>query len=335
MHSSTNPDIRISRLMARSHGVASRAEAKAAGLSDEQIEYRLATGRWTRPTPGVYVMAGSRDTWQQRAAVAVKAGPPGTVASHHTALALRGLCRAPTLPHVTVPRGTSGRKRVARVHYAPIPMADRATADDIPTTSVARALLDCAAIVGRSMLCDLVDAAIIDGYASPDALLRTAARAGRKRGKALLADVLAAWGAIEPESMAEVRLLRRLDEWGFDPPATQFEVTLPDGRVVRLDAAWADRLVAIEYDSPLHHGPRRWERDEACRGARALGWTVLTADKLSLLPGERDLRDTLEAAFARTRRDHPSPVRAIAAWRGGEGRPPGQGAEAAAARRSA
>jgi very-short-patch-repair endonuclease len=64
--------------------------------------------------------------------------------------------------------------------------------------------------------------------------------------------------------------------------------------VARLDVAWPQSQVALEYDSRTHHGPRRIEHDET-RWARveALGWTILPVTRLDLRPGEVRLRDRL------------------------------------------
>jgi hypothetical protein len=125
-------------------------------------------------------------------------------------------------------------------------------------------------------------------------------RAGRhRRGRVVLRSALEVWlDAISPGSPAEVRLLRRIAEWGFPPPITQFEVVLPSGRVARIDAAWPDVHVALEYEGREFHGPRRIAPDEARYASlRRLGWTVVPADKHDLMPGERRLPDLLGPLF--------------------------------------
>jgi hypothetical protein len=71
----------------------------------------------------------------------------------------------------------------------------------------------------------------------------------------------------------------------------QYEIRGPDGELVaRVDGAWPDRLVALEYEGVRHHAARDAGRDEI-RYARieALGFTVVPADKRDLVAGSRRL----------------------------------------------
>ncbi len=137
------------------------------GLTARQIARRLASRRWILVGPAVYRVASAPVTWQQRALAACLAGPPATVASHLTAAALHGLADAPTIPHVTLPPHTSGRIRMATVHWSPLIAADRMTIAGIPTAAPTRTLLDCAGVVGFHRLCDLVDTAFCKGVSHP------------------------------------------------------------------------------------------------------------------------------------------------------------------------
>ncbi len=56
----------------------------------------------------MFVLAGTGNTWQQRAMVAFLSGPPETVVSHLTAAAVYRLAKAPDEPQVTIPRDASG-----------------------------------------------------------------------------------------------------------------------------------------------------------------------------------------------------------------------------------
>jgi hypothetical protein len=117
-----------------------------------------------------------------------------------------------------------------------------------------------------------------------------------RRGVAVLRDVLEVWmPGIDPSSPAEMRLLRRLSEWGIGRSDLQVVVHDSAGRFVgRLDPAWPARRVALEYDGRRYHGPRSLERDEHRHAALVgLGWRVRHVVKSDLLPGEAELRDWL------------------------------------------
>jgi very-short-patch-repair endonuclease len=78
------------------------------------------------------------------------------------------------------------------------------------------------------------------------------------------------------ESVQESRLRVRLVLAGLPRPVTQFVVER-DGRfVARLDLAWPDLRVAVEYDGLWHGDPEQFHRDRR-RLNRLLGedWIVL------------------------------------------------------------
>lgn len=292
------PDARAAALAAAQDGLLTTADAERCGLTPDQRKGRTGSGRWQLVVPGVYRMPGSPDTWRQRvraAQLAVRGA--GGVASHVSAAALHALLPGSPLPHVTVPPGASARCRIAKVHRSPLPAADVCTVAGIRTTTVARTVVDLASVLDRPALERLVDDALCAGATSVDAVVDALARAGGHRpGRVQLRSVLAVWhDAIEPGSPAEVRLLRRLAEQGIEAPVTQFEIRLPDGTfVARVDAAWPDRMVAVEYEGLRHHAARRFEADEARYARlRALGWRLTTADKTDLLPGATRLVELL------------------------------------------
>ena len=274
----------------------SHSQARAAGLSDDQIHHRCRTGVWRRPVAGVYVIAGSPDTPQQRARIAyLTSAPSDGVLSHVTAAAAEGLCPYSLLPHVTVPPGASPRCRAARVHRGTVPERDRTWREGLRITSVSRTLVDLAGVLDRPSLEEIVDVALCRRLASQESTLDAAARAGRRRhGAALLRDVLAVWSPkIEPGSVAEVRLLRLLAELGLLGLVSQYEVRDETGAfVARLDLADPTDRRGLEYDGVEAHNPRRWARDEPRYARlRALGWRVDPVTKLDLMPGEERLRE--------------------------------------------
>ena len=93
-------------LRRRQHGVVSRQQALACGLSLKVIESRLRSGRWQRLHPGVFAtFTGRPQRLSQLWAAVLKAGRGATL-SHETAAELAGLVDAaagPTPIHVTVP----------------------------------------------------------------------------------------------------------------------------------------------------------------------------------------------------------------------------------------
>lgn len=309
MSSVSDPDRRVAERAARQCGAISHDDATAAGLSGEQVERRCRAGRWVRQVVGVYVVAGSPDTPRQRAWIAYLATrSAGGVLSFLTAAALHGLLPFSILPHITVPPRASARCRAARIHRGVVPPVDLVWKDGLRVTSVSRTIVDLASVVDRATIELLVDVALCRKLASRASILAALRRAGRRRGAQMLRAVLEVWSErIEPESVAEVRLLRSLAELGVTGVVTQHEVYDADGLfVARLDIADPQRRRALEYDGVEAHNPRRWERDEPRYAAlRRLGWRIDAVTKLDLLPGEPRLRQIADDWLCA----RPSPVR--------------------------
>jgi len=132
--------------------------------------------------------------------------------------------------------------------------------------------------------------------------LEELARPGR-RGIKALRTVLAARhpDAALTESVREHLLLEVLRRAGLPRPIPQFEVRGTDGRLVaRVDAAYPDIRLALEYDSYLFHGSRAKYTTDLGRRNRltALGWRVVHISGTDLRSGPAqlvaDVRSLLE-----------------------------------------
>ena len=99
------------------YGLIHRSQVHRIGLTDRQIERRLATGSWLRERPGVYRLAGVPPTWESDLLAALLGRD--AVASHRSAAVLwdLGVYHRPR-PELSVPierrYGTNGDR--ARVH---------------------------------------------------------------------------------------------------------------------------------------------------------------------------------------------------------------------------
>lgn len=220
-----NADHVVGSKASRQWGAFTGAQARDAGLSHRQIDYRVRVKRWRRKARDVFVLTGTQETWQQRAMTACLAGPAGTVVSHLTAAAVYRLGKPPEKPHVMVPRkANGGRIRGAVVRRATLRAGEKAVKDRLPCTAPVRTVLDCSELLDYEDLCDLVDSALCCKLMQPSRLIRAAeaawlsARGTRRAGLGRLVKALEVWrsGAF-PGSPPEVKLQRRLKEWGFPP----------------------------------------------------------------------------------------------------------------------
>jgi hypothetical protein len=298
-------DARANDLMARQHGLLTRQQAFDAGLSPGQIQRRLASGAWKLVGPSTYASAAAPAVWPQAAAAACLSGSVDAVSSNLTAADLNGLARSNRMrPEITVPFGRSTQRPDVTVHRARLHPIDRTVVDGVPTTTVARTIIDCAGWMGTKRLKALVDTAMhqqrnLTVRAVEAAWDRSQAAPGR-HGRAGLWSALDDWREeIRPGSPAEMRLRRQLVQWGFPEPEHQVPIEDEDGIVIaRADLGWIRVKVGFEYDSDDFHGPDRWAADERRhQKIERLGWTLLHADALDLRARSRDLLAALRRAW--------------------------------------
>lgn len=131
------------------HGYVTTRDARALGIDPTQLRLMAARGRLERAGRGVYrvpvLPRGAHD--ELAAAVAWTLGRG--VVSHESALVLHGLSDVnPARIHLTVPRDNHPRAaggQLYRMHRRALDPADITQVDQLPVTTVARSIRDCAA----------------------------------------------------------------------------------------------------------------------------------------------------------------------------------------------
>jgi hypothetical protein len=243
----------------------------------------VGAGRLVRLHPGWVTLPALAEDWTVRAHAAV--GYSGGVLSHWSALHVHGLLReGVTRLDVTVPRHRRVRtSRWLRVHRSFRPCGEFRTRD-LAVTSPARALVDTWAVAHRhgamrgsdGVVRDAVFRAVRSGLATVGAIEGELSGRPQLPGRPALAELL---GFISAgcQSELEIRGLRDVVTIpGLAVPLLQYRVDLPDGPV-RLDAAWPELKIAVEFDGAAFHGrlgnrERDLRRDAALA---ALGWVVI------------------------------------------------------------
>jgi very-short-patch-repair endonuclease len=153
-------------------------------------------------------------------------------------------------------------------------------------TTAVRTAFDCARLLPLVEAVVVVDAMVHGGLITIDALLEFGrAHPGIRFVRQIPRVVELADAGSESPMESRTRLVLVLG--GLPKPRTQVEVRAPDGQfVARLDMAYPEAKLAIEYDGAWHWQQRR--QDDRRRDAlRALGWTVLvfSADDIYRHPG--------------------------------------------------
>ena len=295
-------DERLGKIAEPQAGAVTNRQLRGGGMSAKDIKVRLRRGSLQATSArGVYRVTGAARTWRQDLWVALLAGPEGTLPSHVSAAALRGLIAAPSIPQVTVPRDASGRFRGAVVHHAAISDVDRAQCEGIATTAMGRTLVDCAAVLTQRGLNQLVDAAFGKGLCGYEATVQAWERAGHVRGGARLEEALAPYSTgARPGSVGAAHVLRKICDWGLPLPLCEYEIYDEHGEwVATVDFAWPPWWLLLEYDGGAAHGPRHW-RVDARRQAdiETIGWRLERSDRFDARPSSTRLLDVLKPVLS-------------------------------------
>jgi Transcriptional regulator, AbiEi antitoxin len=248
-----NADRKIGRLGSRAHGVVTRAELLAAGVTRREIERRLRRGALIRAYPGVYRVghhAPNVDATYMAAVMACGwgAGLGGRAAGYHLGL-IKG---KPPPPEVTAP--TERRVEGIKTHRSR--QIELIRWRGIPTTTAARTLVDLAATTPEDELARACHEAGVRFRITPKHVRAVLEQKPNAPGAAKL------WRIVNGDSplilsKLEKGFLRRLRQAGLPLPRTNRK--LKEGYV---DCRWPDHGLTVELDSYRFHNSRRaWEQD--------------------------------------------------------------------------
>jgi predicted transcriptional regulator of viral defense system len=163
---------------AESHGgYFTTQQAGRAGISTRLLTYYANTGDIERVAHGVYRLVRFPEHRFGAAIAAALWAGPGSAISHDTALAVYGTGPAmPVTTHVTVPRPFRGRRPGVVIHVAPLDAGEVAVWDDVPVTSIERALSDVADCIDQSLALDAARDALQRGLTTRRRLTDYAAK---------------------------------------------------------------------------------------------------------------------------------------------------------------
>lgn len=257
----------------RQAGAFTRSQVRDAGLTDRQVERRIAEGRWVRLTPSVLVEAATPRTRLTEVWVCVLAAGPGAAIAGVTAAWWWGWADDDGRVHLVAPPGRRrrlpDRALLRRVETQPGAIVQLR---GVPVTSKARTLADCLRLLDRSAASAVLDRS--QQRAGPSLAAVAACLPHRGAGCAQARSLLAAADgtAFEAERRC-ARVLRAARVVGWTP---NYPVRIGGRRYV-LDFAFPELLIAVEIDGfAFHHDPVRFQRDRQRQNALVgAGWLVL------------------------------------------------------------
>lgn len=266
MHKERQPrDRRLAELAGRQHGVISIRQLEALfGYSADAVFRAAASGRLQRLHRGVYAVGHDNLSLHGRSLAAVLAAGEGALLSHYSAAWLWGLRRGSPSPfHVTTP--ISRRHRLApsinRHRSRTLNEADRRLQEGIPVTSVARTLLDQAALVPprnlRRLLKCSEERKLFDLATVHDVLARNRGHRGAKRLQLAIA-------LYEPppftRSEFEAAFFAAVLAKGLPRPRANYSLL-----GIEVDLFWPRHRFVVELDLFETHGTRESFEDDRLR----------------------------------------------------------------------
>jgi len=247
--------------------VFTRAVADEAGLTRNQVEQRLHTGKWRRLTHGAFCASSrweaaspqERHVLLARAALLTREETGPQAMSHVTAALLHGLPVSVQRLGAVWMTAAADRPRSTRYtpllrrEVAPLPPGELTTRSGLPVTSLARTVADCLRHLPVEESVPLADAALQSPLAESDRLPR-AHLDGVLRDQASWPYARAAVSAlrlVDPrrESVFESRSAIVMDACGLPAPTPQAVILDTDGVfVARVDFLWGEYGVVGEAD---------------------------------------------------------------------------------------
>jgi hypothetical protein len=267
--------VRLAKLAAQQEGVVARGQLLAIGMSRAAVRHRLALDRLRRLHPGVYAVGHQPLTSSARHRAALLAGGNRCVLSHRSAAAALDLARWPGTVELTTTSRHRRRLAGVCVHATrSLPRREVTHADGLPCTSVARTLVDLAAVatagelrrvLEQSLTLHLFDRNAVDGV-----LARSTGRRGIARLRNLMAEL-----PDEPAPAAselEQRFLDLVRRAGLPLPVVNGHIGAH-----QVDFHWPGQRLVVETDGRAHHtGPVAFHRDRRRDVDLELaGWHVL------------------------------------------------------------
>jgi len=243
----------------------------------------LRTRAWRRVFRGVYADAALTMTHATRCSAAIALLlPDGAVIAGRSAAVMHGVSLGGlALPVEALTPGTTLRYRAGGlvVHRGTLAPVDRIPVKGLPVTSLERTCWDLAqwldiveAVVWIDRILTLGRTTTADLARYLDQRRQETVRGVRRFERAVsLVDA-------RSESQQESRLRVRLTLAGLPPPEVQFTILDDSGRfVARVDLAWPELRIAVEYDGLWHVGSASQMHTDRRRlnALAGVGWIVL------------------------------------------------------------
>jgi hypothetical protein len=270
----TDIDEALAALARSQWGVVSLVQLETLGLGPRGVQHRAESGRLRRVHRGVYAIGGAALPREGRDLAAVLACGKDAVLSHTSAAVHWGLLTYhPPQPHVTAPASRTGVPGIRLHRTRALDARETTTHRGLPTTTVARTLLDLAATAPPNHLEHAIGQALRNELYDHRAIEQ--ALDGRPGTKALRRATAEDPAFTRSELERRFRALCR--RAGLPRPLSNHVVADRDHQPHEVDFYFPSHRLVVEVDGWRDHGTRvAFERDRAKDAALvAAGYAVL------------------------------------------------------------
>lgn len=340
---SKGANAKVASLAARQHGLITRAQAIALGMSSTSVKARVRSGRWERLGRGVYALAGTPDTRERKILAACLTAGSEAVATGYAAAELHGLPKIRRGQPIAIAVTTGSRaacpKRKAIAAYekltkakkpAPFPKwpyevhhrgylsrpGVRVAQKNVPVASIAWTYVELARHVPDKVLGYSVAEAVRRGLVTVGELAAAVLASGAQQHVEKLRRILSGPAMKDAyRSEAEIIVADHLREEGYDDLEMNHEFRRAGVRVGEPDARSQAAMLIVEVDGPGHDTEEQRSIDSIqTRCYEALGYAVVRMRPEQV--GSRwRLRTMIAAAQARRRKTPATPSEFLALWR--------------------
>ena len=283
-------------------GLISRAIAIKKLNKPDLVDNKVRDGSLVPVHAGVYRFRGAAESWQTRALALTLYAGEGSAVSHGAAAYLHGLdgFKEPKIIDLLVPARVQIKPPGALVHRTRESFQIYAVDEVIPTTSLARTLIDLAEKSPPTELEIALNSAWRKNRSIANWIRSEAAKLTRTRSRGLdtLMKMVNRLDRAGLDSGLEVQVLRALIRTNLPAATKRHIVKEEDGTyIMRLDFAWPEQKVALHVDSSFHLNERAMSRDADQRSRLSvLKWTQVVV--MSRTMGDGRWLAQLQSALA-------------------------------------
>ncbi len=274
------------------NGLMRRADLGDLGVTSNEIDWRIKTGRMDVAHPGVYHLNSTPATWKTAVLAGVMAAGPDALASHRCAAVLWGFDAVHgRVIEVTVPYAESPEPSGVVLHRTRR-SNPAAIVESIPTTTPERTLFDIAPMLPARVLEKAGRSAVHLGLTTVDRIDLAIAKFGGRgvSGTKRMRWLLGAIANDQSGSVSEIDLKYVIWKAPIPRPIQQLRITLPDKTHAYPDFSWPDVMKIVEVDGFGAHGtPEQLQNDLKRQNAlMELGWQIrrFTATEVRDDPGQ-------------------------------------------------